>query len=121
MIDQSYTPNALPGGGQIIIGETVNNGQNITVANSTLTLNPTDLSDPDPEAGDNLFVNPSEHQLFVTKNILIAAFAGNLVGLSDIKQSFHQVVPEPSSFGLLSGGLGLLAWMRHARRRKIAD
>jgi hypothetical protein len=28
-------------------------------------------------------------------------------------------VPEPSSFGLLFGGLGLLVWTNHARRRNL--
>jgi len=117
MIDQSYTPNALPATGQIIIGETVQVPGGAIVANSTLTLSPTDLSDPAPEAGDNLFVNPNQPVLNVTKDILIDADAGQLVGLSDVEQSFHQVaVPEPMTVTIL--GLGALACFNHLRTKR---
>ena len=120
MIDQLYTPNATPASGQIIIGETVKNNQGIIVGNSTLTLNPTDLSDPQPEGGDNLNFT-GEPQLFVVKDILIAANAGNAVGLSDVRQSFHQV-PEPSAMllGSLGGGLLLLLNLRGRQARLTA-
>jgi hypothetical protein len=120
MIDQLYTPNATPASGQIIIGETVKNNQGIIVGNSTLTLNPTDLSDPQAEAGDNLNFT-GEPQLFVVKDILIAANAGNAVGLSDVRQSFHQV-PEPSAMllGSLGGGLLLLLNLRGRQARLTA-
>lgn len=117
MIDQQYTPNALPSGGQIIIGETVYSPtlQEI-VGNSTLTLNPTDLSDPPAEPGDNLNFSP-EQQLDVTKDIQIAALAGQLVGLSDVEQSFHPtVVPEPATSGCLLLGFGVLACARRFRK-----
>jgi hypothetical protein len=97
MIDQQYTPNALPAGNQIIIGETA---VGLTAhANSTLTLNPSDIIDPLPEAGDNLLLVPGQTQLAVLKDILIAAAPGNIVGLSDVQQSFHQTsaVPEPTT------------------------
>ena len=120
MIDQEYTPlvTASPALGQIIIGETVANNQGITVANSTLTLNPIDLSDPQPEPGDNLNINPSEHQLYVEKDILITAVAGNVVGLVNVVQSFHQV-PEPGTLllGSLGGALLLLLNLRRQGRR----
>ena len=117
MIDQNYTPNALPATGQIIIGETVQMPGGAIVANSTLTLTPTDLSDPAPEAGDNLFVNPNQPVLNVTKDILIDADAGQLVGLSDVEQSFHQVaVPEPMTVTIL--GLGALACFNHLRTKR---
>ncbi len=72
---------------------------------STLTLNPTDLSDPVPEAGDDLVLDGGPyHQLSVVKDILIAAAPGQLVGLSDVEQSFHQTAaaPEPSTVALLA-------------------
>jgi hypothetical protein len=119
-IDQSYTPNALPAGGQIIIGETVFSpslGQ--VMANSTLTLNPPDFSDPQPEAGDNLTVDPSQTQLLVTKDIFIGAAAGQFVGLSDVEQSFHQVaVPEPATVGCFLVGLGILTLTQRFRQNK---
>jgi hypothetical protein len=116
MIDQSYTPYGTAASGQIIIGETVNNTLGITVANSTLTLNPSDLSDPVAEAGDNLNISPGEPRLYVTKDILIDAFPGQVVGLSDVKQSFHQV-PEPATMSLLMFGAGGL-WL--LRKKKVA-
>jgi PEP-CTERM motif len=123
MIDQNYTPNALPAGGQIIIGETAKNILGAIVGNSTLTLNPTDLSDPAPEPGDNLNINPGEQQLFVTKDIFIAAATGQFVGLSDVEQSFHQVaaVPEPASVKLILFGLAALAGFQGLRRKKVLD
>ena len=119
MIDQSYTPltATTSAAGQIIIGETVaNNG--IIVANSTLTLNPPDFIDPQPEPGDNLNINPSANQLAVIKDITIDAFAGNVVGLTNVEQSFHQV-PEPGTLllGGLGGGLLLLLRSRRQSRR----
>jgi hypothetical protein len=93
MIDQLYTPNAVGGTGQIIIGETVASG-GVILANSTLSLDPGDLSDPVPERGDNLLVDPGQHTLNVVKDIQITAFAGAHVGLSDVQQSFHQDVPD---------------------------
>ena len=120
MIDQQYTPNAVPSQGQIIIGETVANNGNI-VGNSTLTLNPTDLSDPQAEAGDNLVIDPSQNVLNVEKDISIDAFAGSLVGLSDVQQSFHQV-PEPTT--VLAGALLLLplgaSTLRILRRNRMS-
>lgn len=92
MIDQLYTPNAVGGTGQLIIGETVAAGGTV-LANSTLSLDPSDLSDPEPERGDDLLVG-GEHVLNVVKDIQITAFAGAQVGLSDVQQSFHQDVPD---------------------------
>lgn len=117
MIDQNYTVNALQNSGQIIIGETVKDAQAIIVGNSTLTLNPLDLSDPLAETGDNLNINPGEQKLFVMKDITIAAYANQLVGMSDIQQSFHQV-PEPSAMLLGSLGGGWLLFLRSRRQAR---
>ena len=116
-IDQMYTPNGLPGSGQIIIGETVANGVTI-YANSTLTLVPTDLSDPAPEPGDNLYVVPGQTDLNVTKDILITANAGMVVGLSQVDQSFHQTgVPDG---GLTLALLGFAMVGVEGLRRRLA-
>ncbi len=117
MIDQAYTPlpATIPSSGQIIIGETVANNLGVVVANSTLTLNPPVLSNPPAQPGDNLNINPGEQQLFVSKDILVFAYAGNLVGLNDVRQSFHQV-PEPGVMVLGSLGVGLLLVMRSRRQ-----
>jgi hypothetical protein len=109
--------NALQNSGQIIIGETVKDIHGIVVGNSTLTLNLLDLSDPLAETGDNLNINPGEQQLFVTKDITIAAFPGQLVGMSDIEQSFHQI-PEPGVMVLGSLGGALLLYLGSRRQAR---
>lgn len=116
MIDQAYTPNGLPGSGQIIIGETAQNIANGVSANSTLTLVPTDLIDPASEAGDNLLVVPGQTDLDVTKDILITANAGFVVGLSQVDQSFHQNIPDG---GLTLALLGFAMVGVEGLRRKL--
>jgi hypothetical protein len=121
MIDQAYTPNGLPvQGNQIIIGETVWNGA--VSANSTLTLNPLDFVDPTPEAGDNLMLIPPQLLLNVKKDIVISAAPGQLVGLSYVQQSFHEVVPEPTT--MIAGALLLLPFgastLRMLRKKRTA-
>ncbi len=123
MIDQNYTHNAIPGvaGNQITISETVKSGVTI-VGNSLLTLNPLDLSDPATEYGDNLYFAPKS-ELDVTKDIQIAAAAGQLVGLSEVQQSFHQTaVPEPST--VVAGALLLLPFgistLRILRKKMVS-
>jgi hypothetical protein len=120
-IDQSMTPNALVAvGNQIISEETVQNDNGVVVGNSTLSLTPSDLSDPAPEAGDNLVLTGGPYpQVVVASDTLIAAGPGQLVGLSVLQQSFHQqsVTPEPSTWVLLIGGIGALAFVT---RRRLA-
>jgi hypothetical protein len=122
MIDQNYTPNVTgqSPGDAISIGETVKTPGGVIVGNSTLTLS--DLSDPAAEAGDNLNFDP-QHQLIVTKDILMIAGAGDFVGLSDVQQSFHQTaVPEPST--VVAGALLLLPFgvstLRILRKNKVS-
>ena len=122
-IDQSYTPNATPAQGTISIGETVQNNSNVTVANSRLDI--TDLSDPLPEIGDDLIVNPSETVLHVTKDIFFFAIAPvapetvNFVGLSQVKQSFHQVtVPDGGTTVMMLGAA--LSGLVLLRRKLVA-
>ena len=122
-IDQSYTPNATPAQGVISIGETVQNNANITVANSSLTI--TDLSDPLPEIGDDLIINPSETVLHVTKDIFFLALGPvspnlvNFVGLSQVKQSFHQTsVPDGGTTVMMLGAA--LSGLVLLRRKLVA-
>ena len=118
-IDQSVTPNAMQvPGNQILIGETVGNGNGETVADSNLSLSPSDLSDPSSEPGDNLTLTLGLSNISVTTDILVAAGPDQLVGLSVLNQSFHQVgaaTPEPSTWMLLIGGIGALAWFQRRR------
>jgi len=122
MIDQNYTPNAVNvANSQIIIGETARDSVNNNTYISTLTLNPVDLADPVAEPGDNLNIPGGSQQLIVVKDISIAAAAGELVGLSDVEQSFHQV-PEPTT--VIAGALLLLplgaSTLRILRRNRIS-
>ena len=79
------------------------------------------MIDPKAEAGDNLNF-AGESQLAVIKDILIFADAGQSVGLSDVKQSFHQAaVPEPTTIIagallLLPFGAGMLRILRKTTR-----
>jgi hypothetical protein len=115
MIDQSYTGSASPQPGSFLhVDETVKAG-GIIVANSHLSE--TDLSDPFAEDGDNLFVNPSQTTLDVTKDIAFGFAAnpnGAFVTISDVEQSFHQTVPEGGSAVALLGMA--LASIEGARR-----
>jgi hypothetical protein len=116
MIDQNYTGSASPRPGSFLsVDETVKAG-GIIVANSHLDA--TDLSDPFSEPGDNLFVNPSQTTLDVTKDIAFGFGAnnpdGSFVTISDVEQSFHQTVPEGGSAVALLGMA--LAGIEGARR-----
>ena len=107
-IGQAYTPDGTPAQGTISIGETVRNNANVTTAVSRLDI--TDLSDPLPEFGDDLIVNPSEIVLHVTKDIFFFAVApvapetANFVGLSQVKQSFHQTTVPNGGTTVPDGG-----------------
>jgi hypothetical protein len=121
-IDQSMTPNALVApGNQILSGETVQNDGGVVVADSMLSLTPSDLSDPSAEAGDNLVLTGGPYpQVSVTSDTLIAAGPGQLVGLSVLQQSFHQVAaPEPSTWLLLIGGVVVLGFSQRRLARVL--
>jgi hypothetical protein len=119
-IDQNYTGNALPGWGNIAIGETVSKPNLQIVGQSYLTLKPNDPSDPLAEDGDVLNFAPVS-QLLVVKDIYLTANAGFDVPLSDIRQSFHEV-PEPTT--MIAGALLLLPFgastIRIVRRNRAA-
>ena len=57
-----------------------------------------------------------------TPAIFNLGFSGspNTVGANYSFSFAAQPVPEPSSFGLLIGGLGLLVWIHRARRRNLS-
>ena len=118
MIDQLYTGSAQTFTGTsrefLAIDETVRNSSGALVANSHLDL--TDPSDPFAEAGDNLFVNPGQSRLNVTKDISFGAFNGGFIALSEVRQSFHQV-PEASTTGMFLLGVALAGAATIYRRR----
>jgi hypothetical protein len=106
MIDQLYTGSAQPIGGSFLaIDETVRDLNGNLVANSHLDGN--DLSDPSPEPGDNLNINPGLGTIDVTKDIAFGSVNGGFISISEVRQSFHQV-PEPGTMAMLILGLGIL-------------
>ena len=125
MIDQKYTPDAnnfVGAGDEIIIGETASGNIDSQIANSTLTLQPLDLSDPVAEPGDNLNFGTPQTIVDVTKDFLFTSGnANDIVGLSVLDQSFH-TVPEPTT--VLAGALLLLplgaSTLRILRRNRTA-
>ena len=123
MIDQAYTGSAH-GGGLLAIDETVAIGSfgGTVVGNSHLAA--LDLSDPPAEANDLLNIVPPQILLYVTKDISLAAIAppGSFVTISQVTQSFHQSVPEPTT--IIAGALLLLPFgastLRILRRNRTA-
>jgi hypothetical protein len=106
MIDQLYTGSAQPIGGSFLsIDETVRDINGNLVANSHLDGN--DLSDPSPEPGDNLFINPALDTIDVTKDIAFGSVNGGFISISEVRQSFHQV-PEPGTMASFVLGLAIL-------------
>lgn len=118
MIDQFYTGSAQPAGGAFLsVDETVRDAQGNLVANSHLQAD--DLSDPFAEAGDDLFINPGQSVLHVTKDIGfgILTSSGGFVTISSVSQSFHQV-PEAGTTAMLAVGAALAGIAAFRRRRK---
>jgi hypothetical protein len=118
MIDQSYVlGNAI--NGSLDVAETVATGNfgGPVVAHSNLNINT-----PSQTQGPNLNVNPAQPVLYVTKDISLLvnppAGASGSVTITQVEQSFHQVVPEPGTMllGSLGGGLLLLLRLRQAGR-----
>lgn len=118
MIDQTYTGSAQPAGSAFLaVDETVSTGSfgGTIIGQSHLTAY--DVTDPPAENNDELAIVPPQTQLFVTKDIGLAAISppGAFITISQVTQSFHQVPePEIALLGCLGGGLLLFLG---ARRR----
>ena len=116
MIDQSYAGSAQPSGGSFLsIDETVKNSNGVVIANSHLQAD--DLSDPFAETGDDLYVDPAQQTLTVTKDLGFAVVNGGFVTVSQVGQSFHQV-PETSTTMMLVVGTAFLGMVMFRRKRK---
>jgi len=120
MIDQRYTGGAVNGG--LLINETATSAGAPT-AHSQQSIG--DVSDPntypsgpfDTGEQDLLSVNPSQTAFNVNSDlafVILASDPGNIsiASVSLLQQSFHQVVPEPTSAGCLVLGLGVLIFTR---------
>jgi hypothetical protein len=124
MIDQSYTGSGV--NGTLAVDETVAKGAFGGTVVGYSHLQPGDLSDPPAEIvqGDNLIIDPSQSVLYVTKDIFLAVTSpfGGLSTLSEVSQSFHQEVPEPTT--IIAGALLLLPFgastLRILRKNRTA-
>ena len=116
MIDQSYT-----GGGILRIDETVATGSFGGPVAAQSHLTGTFNSE---FTGPNLYVNPAQTTLYVTKDIALATSdTVDLSSISRVSQSFHQTaVPEPST--VVAGALLLLPFgvstLRILRKNKAS-
>jgi hypothetical protein len=123
MIDQSYTGSAQ--NGSLAVDETVSTSSTGSpiVAQSHLTTTFNQDPTPGTTPGPNLFVNPAQTTLYVTKDIAFGVFTNGLVSISVVSQSFHQTaVPEPST--VVAGALLLLPFgvstLRILRKNKVS-
>src|ERR1035438_4468516 len=109
MIDQRYTGGAL--NGSILINETATSGaptghsqlSTVDVSDPNIYPNSPGTYDPithqyDTGELDLLNIDPSQTTLIVTKDLAFSIFeGGGQVSVSSVQQSYHQVVPEPTT------------------------
>jgi hypothetical protein len=116
VIDQQYTGSAQ-GGATLAVDETASVG-GVIVGYSH--LDPIDLSDPPAELTDILDIVPPQTALIVVKDLHFAVTSdpNSDVSISDVKQSFHQVVPDGGATVMLLGAA--LSAMALFRKKLIA-
>jgi hypothetical protein len=100
-IDASFTGSAQPSGGAFLAIDETARDRNGNVVGST-HLDAQKLS-------DTFAITPPQSQLNITKDIGFGIVNGGFVTVSEVSQSFHQVVPEASTTAMLFAGLGVLA------------
>jgi hypothetical protein len=110
-IDQNYTGSAFPAGGAFIsVAETAIVPGNATIVASSY-LNDTITSTSYTATG--AILTPAQPILNITKDIGLGVIDGGFITISQVEQSFEQVVvPEPATVGCLLLGLGVLACSR---------
>jgi hypothetical protein len=117
MIDQSYAGGTE--NGSVNVTETVSatgfGGPVLATSHLTTTLN-------SEFVGPNLYVNPAQTTLYVTKDIYFTVYGQGYATVSQVSQSFHQTaVPEPST--VVAGALLLLPFgvstLRILRKNKV--
>jgi len=69
-------------------------------------------------AGNLVFGTTGSGYVSITDGALYGGGGGDLAGTASVTYDYAPV-PEPSSLCLLIGGLGLLVWTNHARRRNL--
>jgi hypothetical protein len=112
-IDQNYTGTGDPAGGTFL--EVTENayapGDPTAAASSFLD----ETNDATTFTDVGAVLTPAQPVLNVTKDISFGVIGDGLITISQVEQSFEQVVPEPTSLALaVFGGLGMLL----LRRRK---
>ncbi len=121
-IDQAYTGSAI--NGLIAVDETAAVGAFGGRVAGFSHLQVGDMSDPPAEASDLLDIIPPESVLYVTKDIAFGVTSpnGGYITISQVTQSFHQVVPEPTT--MIAGALLLLPFgastLRILRKNRTA-
>jgi len=121
-IDQGYTGSAI--NGFLTVDETVSTALGGVPIVGYSHLTGLDISDPPAEGFDLLDIVPPETVLYVTKDIGfgVTSANGGFITISEVTQSFHQVVPEPTT--VVAGVLLLLplgaSTLRILRKRQTA-
>jgi len=111
-IDASFTGSTQPAGGAFIaIDETAKDSNGNVVGSTHLD---------GQQKSDNFPINPPQSTLNVTKDISFGIVNGGFVTISEVSQSFHQVVPEPETMTMLFTGFSLLGSVVVLRRRRKA-
>jgi hypothetical protein len=107
-IDASYTGSTQPAGGAFLaIDETAKDSNGNVVGSTHLD---------GQQKSDNFPINPPQSTLNVTKDISFGIVNGGFVTISEVSQSFHQVVPESSTSAMVVTGLALLGVVTFRRR-----
>ena len=100
-LDASFTGSAQPSGGSFLaIDETVRDSSGNVLGTMHLDGN---------QSSAILNINPAQTSLNVTKDIAFGIVNGGFVTVSEISQSFHQVVPESHTSVLFGVGCLLIA------------
>ena len=113
--------NAFTGGGQngnVSISEVATSITPVAglTANSNLSLNLNDFSDPPAEALDTLVFSQPVSSVRVEKDIFFSAIVGGFVDATGITQKVNQV-PEPSALLLMGTALLGLGYIRKRARK----
>jgi hypothetical protein len=123
-IDQNYTGSAQPSGGSYLsVAETATVPGNTTIVASSY-LDQTITSTSFTATG--AILNPNQPILNITKDIGlgITADSGGFITISQVAQSFDQVVPVPEPTTIIAGALLLLplgaSTLRILRRNRMA-
>jgi hypothetical protein len=110
-IDASFTGSTQPANAAFIaIDETAKDANGSVVGSTHLDSQ---------HRSDNFAITPPQSQLNVTKDISFGIVNGGFVTVSEVSQSFHQVVPEPSTVAMVFAGFGILGSFVAFRRRRV--